>query len=208
MDKDPDIDTLPLLAWSREDVVKAVKEEGKEEKQGGAEVVEWQHWYAGPLLAHLHVIWQVQSLFFVQRLANCHNKKWQKNTFWETTSLLGHWAWRILLVGWLCDWEWARVFVHWYIAELIGGSGIAGVVFCNHYPLEKLEEKSMECWSEMQIDGTVNMDPGVFNVCFFILFYSFFLFSKFYLFLLLFFFPPNLPSSPIGLVLWRSQLSN
>jgi len=155
---DPDIDTLPLLAWSPTDVENAVRYG----TPAWVNVLGFQHLYGFPLLSHLHFIWQFQSVLFLGKLWQSHNDVYRKAWLPEVVSLVGHFMWRIPLTYALSA-SLPHFLLHWYISEIVGGLGIAAIVFCNHYPVEKLEEKKLDSWPEMQLEGTINMDPGVFN---------------------------------------------
>lgn len=99
--EDPDIDTMPLLAWS-EHALSLFSE--MPENTASKTMIRFQAFYFFPLLAFARLSWAIQSLIFVSPFTNSSvftsspHKKVVHAPYIETAGLLLHWAWYLGLM--------------------------------------------------------------------------------------------------------------
>jgi fatty acid desaturase len=152
---DPDIDNLPVLAWSPQDVKNAGPTTRK--------LIKWQQYYFLPTIATLRFIWCFQSILAVMAYkADAKNIYYQRQYAKEAVGLALHWILKgAFLFGYMPGILTGLAF--FLISECLGGFGIAIVVFLNHYPLEKVEESVWDGhgFCAGQIHTTMNIQRGV-----------------------------------------------
>jgi fatty acid desaturase len=156
LEHDPDLENLPVLAWSKEDVDRAFKEWSPFWQRA----LSYQHIYLLPFLSLLHLIWAFQSILFTKNMFGSTNRYYSRMAKVEAVTLFFHWAWRLSFYWFFSSANFIEAILHFFITELVAGFGIAIVVFCNHYPLNKLDDSSTKCFAKFQILGTVNFEPG------------------------------------------------
>lgn len=154
---DPDIDNLPLLAWSAEDVKRASPSERK--------IIKYQQIYFWGILPLLNLIWCINSIFFVKDVLRTSRYTWYKNRWVaEAIGIAIHYVWVIAFLYTACH-SFTGAIAYYLLAKLIGGSFLAFVVFFNHYSCPKLDFDSVagENFVVMQLVTTRNMTPGRFT---------------------------------------------
>jgi len=151
LDADPDIDNIPMLAWAPSDFEKA--------PAWCKKTIPYQAYYFLFVLPALRLAWCAGSIFFVRDMRTSRYRQYNKDFAHEATGLALHWAWYFVMLYYLPTWYW-RV-VHFIVAELLAGFGIAIVVFFNHYSCEKYDPALAENFVCLQLYTTRNMTPGV-----------------------------------------------
>jgi len=154
---DPDIDNLPLLAWSKEDVKRASTTERA--------LIKYQQYYFWFILPLLNVIWCVNSILFTKNvLRNSKYSYYRRYYLSEAIGIALHYVWLSAFLYTSLP-TWGAIVKYIIIAKLIAGSFLAFVVFFNHYSCPKLDFDSVagENFVIMQLVSTRNMTPGVFT---------------------------------------------
>jgi delta8-fatty-acid desaturase len=154
---DPDIDNLPMLAWSASDVERATPEQRKQLK--------YQHYYFWFLLPLLNLAWGLASINFVKDVMATSKYSSYRNAFkYEACGIAFHFAW---LAAFLIFTPSSFLAAVWclVVAKTVAGAGLAFVVFFNHYSCPKLDFDSDagENFVVMQLVSTRNLTPGVFT---------------------------------------------
>lgn len=152
LDSDPDIDNLPLFAWSEHDIERMAPFVKKY-------MIPYQHYYFLIFCPFLKIIWQLQSFFFVLSLDKAPNKKYASYSNVEKATILLHWLWVFYVLIMAENRFW--VFV---ISEGIPGFGIAIIVFFNHYTCTHYKDTKAEFdFLDLIFATTRNMTPSVFK---------------------------------------------
>jgi len=150
LDSDPDVDNLPLLAWSLHDV---------------ARVADWmkpwlkyqQYYFVFPFCPTLRIIWLLQTLFFIKSVDQHPNATYRAYATVERTTIALHWLWYFTVLYFASN----RV-LFFLISQLLPGFGIAIVVFFNHYACHHFKDTTEEFdFVELQLRTTRDMNPGV-----------------------------------------------
>jgi fatty acid desaturase len=158
---DPDIDNLPVLAWSPEDV--------KNAGPGTRNIIKYQQYYFLPTIAILRFIWCFQSILGVMSYKTDSKNLYYKRQYRrEAAGLALHWILKsVFLFCYMPSFLTGLAF--FLISECLGGFGIAIVVFLNHYPLDKVEESVWDGhgFCAGQILTTMNIQRGLITDWFF-----------------------------------------
>lgn len=157
LETDPDIQNLPLFIWDVKDI-KHIKDIGVERY-----LVPYQHLYFLPFTPLLRIIWMIQSYRFASVQHKHLNKSIQKTHFIEMGTLVLHYMINIVLM-YLTMPSFSVAISWWLIANLIGGWGIAIVVFASHNACELFEpeERISRHFVDLQVLTTRNISKGVF----------------------------------------------
>jgi delta8-fatty-acid desaturase len=151
LDADPDIDNIPMMAWSSSDLDKAPAWTRK--------TIPYQAYYFLFLLPLLRVTWCLNSIFFVRDMAASRYKRYNVDYRLEAIGLAIHWTWVLLILIYLPTWGWRLT---WFlVSELLAGFGIAIVVFFNHYSCDKYPSSLAGNFVCLQLWTTRNMTPGL-----------------------------------------------
>jgi len=154
LEGDPDVDNLPLFVWSKDDIVRmptmAVSEK----------MIPYQHYYFIPFTFFLKLIWNLQSVVFVQ---SSHNRHLNKVAGYEQLCVVLHYTWIFLVLYFLLP-TWTAALLFFVITEGIGGAFIANVVFMNHYAMQQLtwNQGVQADFLQLQLATTRNVDPSLF----------------------------------------------
>ena len=170
IEHDPDIDNLPLLAWSQYDIDQVVERFGEKNKQLVYNILQYQKYYFFPLMCFLRVIWLIQSALLVKDLHLSTNKSFRKRQKSEIITMAVHYTWLSFVM--------LRVFqlgqetydgsiygglmyfgIFLLISQCFAGISLALVVFMNHYPIEKHGAETLKDgdWAALQCVGTLNV---------------------------------------------------
>nr|ADD51570.1 delta-8 fatty acid desaturase [Euglena gracilis] len=157
---DPDIDNLPLLAWSEDDVTRASPISRK--------LIQFQQYYFLVICILLRFIWCFQSVLTVRSLKDRDNQFYRSQYKKEAIGLALHWTLKALFHLFFMPSILTSLLV-FFVSELVGGFGIAIVVFMNHYPLEKIGDSVWDGhgFSVGQIHETMNIRRGIITDWFF-----------------------------------------
>jgi len=148
MDADPDIDNLPLFVWDSKDFPRVSTVPGAEK------IIPYQHLYFLPWTCTLKLIWKLQSVLFAR---SSHTTAWNRVATYEKMCLILHYSW-LTLFSWFYLPSIAVAIVFYFVSELVGGAGIANIVFMNHYACEhpgKLETNFVT----LQLLTTKDVEP-------------------------------------------------
>jgi len=151
---DPDIDNLPLFAWSEKELYRMI------EYPLAEFIIPYQQYYFVVFAPFLKFIWCLQSLLLLSDKTT-QNKSYMKSRRAEFVTLAIHWIiLSTLLISSIPMKYWLLFLM---ISEGIGGAGIALVVFMNHYACEKLfkEESQNTNFVINQLTTTKNISPGI-----------------------------------------------
>lgn len=151
LDMDPDIDNIPLLAWSPSDLDRA--------PEWCRKTIKYQAKYFLFILPVLRLAWCWGSILFVRDMGRVAYTAWNRDHKLELITLVLHYVWTTLAFYlWMPSFLWGVV---WFgIAHLLAGFGIAIVVFFNHYSCEKFEAALAGNFVCLQLYTTRNMTPG------------------------------------------------
>lgn len=156
VDSDPDIDNLPLFIWTKHDFHKLVywgPTFGK--------VLQYQAFYFVPFCFFLRLIWCLQSILFTSYMKTSPSKVYQDAATFERRLIIIHWVLVLSMIFTFCPSYTAMVY-YFLISEMIGGFGIAIIVFFNHYACEHFPDcdKKKLGFVEMQLRSTRNAKPN------------------------------------------------
>jgi acyl-lipid Delta6-acetylenase / acyl-lipid (9-3)-desaturase len=170
IEHDPDIDNLPLLAWSQYDIDQVVERFGEKNKKTIYSILQYQKYYFFPLMCFLRVIWLVQSALLVKDLHKSTNRSFRKRQKSEILTMAAHYIWLsfvMLRVFQLGQSTYEGSFyggclyfgVYLLISQCFAGISLALVVFMNHYPIEKHGADTLKDgdWAALQCVGTLNV---------------------------------------------------
>eukprot|EP00943_MAST-04B_sp_MAST-4B-sp1_P003697 g3697.t1 len=170
IEHDPDIDNLPLLAWSQYDIDQVVERFGEKNKKTIYSILQYQKYYFFPLMCFLRVIWLVQSALLVKDLHKSTNRSFRKRQKSEILTMTMHYIWLsfvMLRVFQLGQSTYDGSFyggclyfgVYLLISQCFAGISLALVVFMNHYPIEKHGADTLKDgdWAALQCVGTLNV---------------------------------------------------
>lgn len=152
---DPDIDNLPMLAWSVSDVNRATPEQRK--------TIKYQHIYFWFILPLLNLIWNLNSVLFIRdEMINSRYKVYRDEWKAEAFGIALHYIWLSALL-WFTLPSWGAVAWFMFVAKIVAGATLAFVVFFSHYSCPKLDFDSDagENFVAMQLVSTRNLTPGV-----------------------------------------------
>lgn len=159
-DQDPDIETLPYLCFSRNDVDKCTPQQ--------LNYIQKQHYYFWFILPFLNIIWMLNSIVFCATgtgWANTAMNKpetiYTKYNFRECIGLAIHHLGMVWFM--FSSMPWYMVPVWWLVCKIIAGVGLSFVVFFNHYSCPKFDFDSDagENFVINQLITTRNLTPGV-----------------------------------------------
>jgi delta8-fatty-acid desaturase len=153
LDADPDIDNIPMLAWSKSDVERA--------PAWCKKTIVYQAYYFLALLPVLRMAWFTNSIFFCRDMRTSKYSRYRKDFLLEAFGLALHWTWVFAQLYALPTWGWR--IAHFLISELLAGFGTAIVVFFNHYSCDKYDPALAENFVCLQLYTTRNMTPGPFT---------------------------------------------
>ncbi len=154
---DPDIDNLPLLAWSASDVKRA--------SPGERKLIKYQAYYFWFILPLLNIIWCTNSIFFVKDVMRTSKYRFYRSRWVaEAIGISLHYCGLIAFLYTTLP-SVSAAILYFIAAKLVGGSFLAFVVFFNHYSCPKLDFDSVagENYVIMQLVSTRNMTPGTFT---------------------------------------------
>jgi len=150
---DPDIDNLPLFIWDEKDLHRA------KDYPLADVIIPYQHYYFLIFTPFLKIIWCLQSFFWLSD-PTTQNHSYTKSKKAEFYTLYLHYF--ILFLFLYCV-PWTAWIPFLMISEGIGGTGIALVVFMNHYACEKMliDEGKEANFLNIQLETTKNLNPGI-----------------------------------------------
>jgi len=154
LDSDPDVDNLPLFVWSEYDLLRVSPD------SLAATIIPHQHWYFIPWTTTLKLIWSLQSIFFLKD-PSYHNKSFARSLKAERYTLILHYILMFFVLRMTPSFTTAVMF--FFISQAIGGSGIALIVFMNHYACDQFTKyggKEAD-YLKLQLHGTQNIDPSI-----------------------------------------------
>lgn len=174
-DGDPDIDTLPFLAWSRKLARKLFKSGSMSDSAFAKFSVKYQNIMYFPLLCFARLAWGWQSITWAFNL---------DNTVWgdpnvaqvdarpkllypngEKLALIVHYAWlAYLLIFTMPNVYTALAF--FFLAQTLGGFLLALVFGVGHSGMIVYDSDKRPGFAEHQITTTRNIDPTPFNMWF------------------------------------------
>jgi len=154
LEGDPDVDNLPLFVWSKDDICRMATIPFSET------IIPYQHYYFIPFTFFLKLIWNLQSIFFVQQAHNTHLNKVATN---EKFCVILHYSWIALFSIFFLP-TWASILGFFFLSELIGGAFIANVVFMNHYACQQMtwNQGQIADFLQLQLNTTRNVEPTPF----------------------------------------------
>jgi len=143
---DPDIDTMPLLAWSEKII------EG--ELTGMPHImIKYQYLSYFLLLAAARMSWLIQSILYAKRKS--------KNPQLELAGLALHWGWFFGLMIAYMNWKEALLFM--LVSEGMGGLLISMAFSLNHNGMNLLDrEEGME-FNRLQVITARDIQGGLLN---------------------------------------------
>lgn len=149
---DPDIDTLPFLAWGEAMV------EGELEGLPDFLIRNQQTLY-WPLLAGARLNWALQSIVYV--LTAPDSRIAQRG--WEKALLAAHWVFVFAIM--YGTGSFTRALIWFMAAQVTCGVCLGGVFSLNHNAMEILPEDSVNNsnFAEIQARSTRNINPSRFN---------------------------------------------
>lgn len=153
LDADPDVDNLPLFIWDKHDFARVPT------MPVSAKLIPYQSYYFLPFTLTLKIIWNLQSIFFVRRKQSA---AWERVASAERRSLIIHYLALFLICFFSFNSIGAAIgFV--LISELVGGAGIANIVFMNHYGCDQLNivDGKKTNFVQLQLMTTRNIDPSL-----------------------------------------------
>lgn len=153
LEGDPDVDNLPLFVWSKDDICRMSTIPASET------IIPYQHYYFLPFTLWLKLIWNLQSVFFVQQP---HNKHLNKVANVEKACVILHYTWVSLVLFFLLP-SWSAAIAFFFITEFIGGACIANIVFMNHYACQQMtwNQGQQADFLQLQLNTTRNVDPSM-----------------------------------------------
>jgi len=154
LDADPDVDNLPLFIWSEHDLPRAFVWNGITRA-----ILPYQHYYFVPWTTTLKLIWCLQSVLFIKQ-TELQNKAYLKSILVERLTIGAHYV--FLLAVLLMTPSVGAAILFFIISEFIGGAAIALVVFMNHYSCEQIQKEVDADFLTLQLNGTININPGIF----------------------------------------------
>lgn len=153
---DPDIDNLPVVAWDVSDLDRCAKWPVWAKK-----MLRWQGYYFVLVMPLLRLIWALQSYYFLQVMPTSVNPTHRKYATESKVFLAIFWSWNLVLSFFMPSFLTAVMF--FLVSNLLGGAGIAFVVFFNHHSLEKVPaNNAVDNFVTIQLYGTRNMEPSPF----------------------------------------------
>ncbi|KCV70459.1 hypothetical protein H696_02800 [Fonticula alba] len=154
---DPDVDLMPLLAWSEHALEAFV--EG--DVQGMSKIlIDHQNFFYPLLLSFARLSWAIQSVIYVQTAADVPNRGL------EALGLLGHWA-LLIIFSVLLTGPW-RALIIFMVSNVACGLLLASVFSLNHNGMPILdaeENRSYDFFTRQIITGR-DVHPSVFNTWF------------------------------------------
>ncbi|CEG37643.1 delta-6 fatty acid desaturase [Plasmopara halstedii] len=152
---DPDIDTMPLLAWSKHMASRAY------ESSWGPFFVRYQAIIYFPLLLFARFSWLLQSYYYV-----FHNFAFSQYDpldlpNGEKVGLIVHYAWNLLLPI-VTGMSLAQGLAFFMIAQMSCGAFLAAVFSVGHNGMSVYEREEKPHFWELQVSTTRNITPGFF----------------------------------------------
>eukprot|EP00002_Diphylleia_rotans_P032680 TRINITY_DN687_c0_g1_i2.p1 TRINITY_DN687_c0_g1~~TRINITY_DN687_c0_g1_i2.p1 ORF type:complete len:429 (+),score=80.78 TRINITY_DN687_c0_g1_i2:138-1424(+) len=149
LDNDPDIDTFPLLAWSREMAIKGLKEYDTAVSRF---LLRAQAYLFFPFLTFARLNWAIQSFIHVIRTM-------PKNAFLELTGLTLHWTlYAVLMYNYM---SFTEALIYFVVSQGSCGLMLALVFSVGHNGMEVFPDKSLDFWS-MQVLSTRDIENNWF----------------------------------------------
>jgi acyl-lipid Delta6-acetylenase / acyl-lipid (9-3)-desaturase len=151
---DPDIDNLPVVAWDVVDLKRVATW-----PQWAKGLLRWQGYYFLFFMTLLRLVWALQSLRFVPTMASGANVLHRQYAAVSKYTLYGFWAWQVALALFMPSLASALLF--FFVSNMVGGFGIAIVVFFNHHSMEKVADNaSVDNFVTVQARTTRNCTPS------------------------------------------------
>jgi len=150
LDSDPDIDNLPLFAWSIHDVERI--------PSWAKPYLKYQQYYfLFPFCPLLRLIWLLQSFRFVWLLDSHSNSSYRSYSKVEQLTLYVHWIWYLTLLYFA-----SNRLLFFAISQSIPGFGISIIVFFNHYACHHYKHSKEEFdFLDLVCLTTRDMEPGI-----------------------------------------------
>lgn len=142
---DPDIDTVPLIAWDEAFL--------KQVAPGDRGIISMQHILVWPLLMLGYINWQIQGVI---HLTSFHSVT-RKVRRLELTAIALHHAWVLFCIFY--NLSFMSGLLYWTVSHFLTGFGIAFVFIQSHNGMEIYSDDKDFVSSQMV--STRNIDPGV-----------------------------------------------
>lgn len=157
LETDPDVQNLPLFLWDVKNIKHHIKDISIEKY-----LIPYQHYYFLPFTPLLRLIWMIQSYRFASTLNKFSNTYIRKSYAVEYTTLLMHHIMVFALLYFTMP-SISTAVTWWFISNLVGGFGIAIIVFSSHYACElyEPEDRTNKNFIELQINTTRNISKGI-----------------------------------------------
>ncbi|CAI5727836.1 unnamed protein product [Hyaloperonospora brassicae] len=152
---DPDIDTMPLLAWSKHMATKAY------ESSWGPFFVRYQAVFYFPLLLFARFSWLLQSYYYVFEGYAYGKYDPVQLPNGEKLGLLLHYAWNLLLPI-LTGMSVAQALAFFVLAQMSCGGLLAAVFSVGHNGMSVYEREDKPNFWKLQVTTTRNITPGPF----------------------------------------------
>lgn len=152
---DPDIDTMPLLAWSKGMARKAM------DSSWGPFFIKNQAYLYFPLLLFARISWLLQSYLYVfkQFAFYAYDRVELENP--EKIGLVVHYIWQ-LLVPYYCGMSILEGFAFFMIGQMSCGLLLALVFSLGHNGMSVYEKDTKPDFWQLQITTTRNISPSLF----------------------------------------------
>jgi fatty acid desaturase/cytochrome b involved in lipid metabolism len=144
---DEDIDTLPLLAWSK-DILATV------DSQRLRRVLQWQHIFFFPMLMFSRFTWLLFSWLYC-----CKPQMSVQRKILEKGTMLMHYIWFIGIAFWLLNPSMAIIWI--IMSEFITGALLSLVFILNHNGKEVYN--TSKDFVNAQVASTRNIEANMFN---------------------------------------------
>ncbi|TMW54963.1 hypothetical protein Poli38472_014734 [Pythium oligandrum] len=152
---DPDIDTMPLLAWSKEMAAKAI------DSSIGPFFIRHQAWLYFPLLLFARISWLLQSYLYVFRGFAFYVYDPVEYKTLEMIGLLMHYAWNIAL-PYYSNMTVLEGIAFFLMSQASCGLQLALVFSLGHNGMEVYERETKPDFWKLQVTTTRNITPSLF----------------------------------------------
>nr|CCA19127.1 delta6 fatty acid desaturase putative [Albugo laibachii Nc14] len=151
---DPDIDTMPLIAWSLHMARKA------HASSIGAFLVQYQAFFYFPLLLFARVSWLLQSLLYVFRGFSFGFYDPSPHPWAEKSGLIGHYAWNFAVMYYCGMTIWQSIA--WFLlSQATCGIFLALVFSIGHNGMAIYERSTQPKFWELQVTTTRNIKSSI-----------------------------------------------
>lgn len=161
MPVDPDIDTLPMLAWSREQLEATVKVYPTMNKV----LMRYQHYLVGPILLFARMSWSLMSLLQVVSMVKGTDPAFAKNvkaTREEVVGMVLHYSWLVGAIAANCTFT--QGLFYYVAAQCVGGLFLGYVFIQSHNGMSvHLDEDLKKDFFTNQMLTTRNIHSTAFN---------------------------------------------